>query len=447
MNARNVAYKILLDIEKNKNYSNLSLNYFLKNSNLNDIDRGFTTELVYGVLENKIFIDYVINKYSKIKVKKMQYSIKISLRMGVYQLLFLDGVADYAAINETVDMVKKIDKRSSNFVNAILRSISKDKDNLFRIDENSVENLSIKYSYEKWIINKLVDENGFDETREILKSLSEKPKIYLRVNRLKSNEFSSFDDCVNFIIDKLKKFSINAKRVEGIEEAIEVENFKNIEKNNLFIDGYVSIQDISSMMVAKIMNPKKESLVLDLCAAPGGKSTHIAEIMENTGRIISQDIFEHKLKLISNYCDRLGITNIETRLSSAEILNEEYIGKFDYVLCDVPCSGMGIVRRKPEIKYKKEEDFNSLSKIQYSILSTAAKYVKKGGILMYSTCTIFNEENIEIVNKFLKNNKDFVFDELKSEKFYPDKCINGSISIMPNIDEMDGFFISKMKKI
>lgn len=446
MSAREIAYKILLDIEKNKNYSNLSINSHLRDSNLDDKERGFVTELVYGVIENRILIDYLINSVSKIKVKKMLYAVKIPLRMGVYQLIFLDGITDYAAINESVSLVKKKDRKSSNFVNAVLRNILRQKEELLKIDESSVEGLAIKYSYEKWIVERFVSEFGFEFAKDLLVSLSEKPNIYVRVNRLKSSGFSSFDELVDHVVEELKKDGISASRVALIEEALQVSNFKNIENNKMFKQGYISVQDISSMLVGKVLNPEKNSRVLDICAAPGGKSTHVCELLENTGSVVSLDLYEHKIKLINNYTKRLGITNNESKVYDALKLNEEYIEGFDYVICDAPCSGIGIVRRKPEIKYKKFDEIKGIEDIQYNILVNASKYVKKGGVLIYSTCTIFKEEDEDIVERFLKENNEFELSEIDVESLNRDKSVNGIVKILPNIDKMDGFFISKMKK-
>lgn len=446
MTARKLAYRVLMDIEINKNYSNISLNSFLRDSKLNDSDRGFTTELVYGVLENKIYLDYIINQYSKIKVKKMAHSVKIVLRMGVYQLIFLQGSKDYASINESVKIIKKIDYKSSGFVNAVLRNIARDKEKIRVLKEDSIENISIKYSFERWIVEKLVEQYGFNEAIDIVKSLSLKPRIYLRINMLKKNEFNSFEDLKKYIISELEKEKISVREVENVNEALEVENLKSIEDNILFRNGYISVQDLSSMMVAKALNPNKDAKVLDVCAAPGGKSMHICEMLENSGQVISCDIYEHKIKLIKSYVKRLGVKNNICSISDALKLDQNKLDSFDYILCDVPCSGMGIVRRKPEIKYKKEEDLQELPKIQYNILENASKYLKKGGVIIYSTCTIFKEENIDIINKFLENNKEFELDIINNLEFI-NKYENAYINILPNKVKMDGFFICRMKKI
>ena len=447
MSARYLAYKILFDIEVNGNYSNMALNKYLNEAGLDDQDKGFVTELVYGILEKKRYLDYMINKVSKIKVRKMQHPVKLVLRMGVYQLVYMDGVADYAAINESVNIMKKLDKRSASFVNAILRNISRNLDEVKDISLNTVDKLAIYYSYEKWIVENLVKEYGFERTEEILRALSQKPNIYLRVNRTKLRPGQSMDYLVGQIIGRLIDQGLEASRVEGLEEAIKVKGLKSIDKHPLFREGYVSVQDISSILVAKVMDPKRESRVLDLCAAPGGKSTHIGELMENTGHLISQDIFDHKIKLMNTYARRLGLNNMEAGLGDALVLNDDYIGKFDYVLCDVPCSGMGIVRRKPEIKYKKEDEVENLPDLQYQILENASSYLKEGGILIYSTCTIFRQENMEVVDRFLANHKDYELDDLGSVKEFLGIGDKGLVKILPDQYEMDGFFICRMKKI
>lgn len=447
MSARYLAYKILFDIEVNGNYSNMALNKYLNEAGLDDQDKGFVTELVYGIIEKKRYLDYMINKVSKIKVRKMQHPVKLVLRMGVYQLVYMDGVTDYAAINESVNIMKKLDKRSASFVNAVLRNISRNLDEVKDISLNTVDKLAIYYSYENWIVENLVKEYGFERTEAILRALSQKPNIYLRVNRTKLRPGQSMDYLVGQIIGRLIDQGLEASRVEGLEEAIKVKGLKSIDKHPLFREGYVSVQDISSILVAKVMDPKRESRVLDLCAAPGGKSTHIGELMENTGHLISQDIFDHKIKLMNTYAERLGLKNMEAKLGDALVLNDDYIGKFDYVLCDVPCSGMGIVRRKPEIKYKKEDEVENLPDLQYQILENASSYLKEGGILIYSTCTIFRQENMEVVDRFLANHKDYELDDLGSVKEFLGIGDKGLVKILPDQYEMDGFFICRMKKI
>lgn len=440
MRAREIGFKVLYDIEKNNNYSNISINKHFKDLDIKDIDRGLATELIYGVIENKYYLDYIINKLSKIKTKKMSAYVKILLRMGIYQILFLDSVSDYAAVNETVNLVKKYDKRSSGFVNAVLRNVIRGKDNIKTIEEkDKLKYLSIKYSYNPWIIKNCIEKFGIEFTEDLLEANSEKPSIYIRVNTLKIDR--------DTLMKQLEDLDVKCYKVSGIEEAIRVENLKNIENNKLFKEGLFTIQDISSMLVGKVINPSENSKVIDVCSAPGGKSTHLATLMKNTGNVVSRDIFEHKLKLIKSSVDRLGLKNIEVEKFDATILDNNSIEKFDYVLADVPCSGMGIIRRKPEIKYKEEKEIKDITIIQKKILDNASRYVKIGGIIVYSTCTIFDTENIDIVKKFIEENENFELVKIDEVNVDLENQEKGYLKIYPNIHGMDGFFIAKLKRI
>lgn len=440
MNARRLAFKTLYDIERNKNYSNISINKNFKDIDISDQEKGLATELIYGVIENKYYLNYIIDKLSKIKSKKMSTYVKISLWLGIYQILFLDSIKDHAAVNESVALIKKYDKKSSGFVNAILRNVIRNKENIMEIDKKDiVEYLSIKYSYNQWLIRKWIEEFGQEFTEDLLEANSEKPNLYIRANTLKINR----DELIN----KLREQGIDCNKVNGIDEAIIVKNLKNIENNKLFKEGYFTVQDISSMLVGKVANPKEEKLVLDVCSAPGGKTTHLGTIMKNTGQVISRDIFDHKLKLINNTIKRLGLKNIKVENFDALNIDENSIDKFDYVICDVPCSGMGIIKRKPEIKFKKEEEIKDLPIIQKKILNNASKYVKLGGNLIYSTCTIHDEENINIVKEFLNINDNFELVPIDEVNVDLDNQDKGYIKIYPNIHGMDGFFIAKLKRV
>ncbi|MCC0631583.1 16S rRNA (cytosine(967)-C(5))-methyltransferase RsmB [Clostridioides sp. ZZV15-6388] len=440
MDAREIGFKVLCDIEKNNNYSNIAINKHFKNLEISDMDRGLATELIYGVVENKYYLDYIINKLSKIKVKKMSTYVKIFLRMGTYQILFLNSISDYAAVNETVKLSKKYDKKSSGFINAILRNEIRNKDTIMDItEEDSVKYLSIKYSYNSWIIKNWIDNFGQEFTEDLLEANNEKPSIYIRTNTLKISREE--------LIEKLNQEGIMCLKVPMVEEAIKVEKLKNIENNELFKAGLFTIQDISSMIVGKVINPKEDSLILDVCSAPGGKSTHLATLMNNTGQVIARDIFEHKLKLIKATVNRLGLKNVCVEGFDASEIDENSINKFDYVLADVPCSGLGIIRRKPEIKYKKEEELEDITSIQKKILENASKYVKIGGTLIYSTCTVQDMENINIINSFIEENNNFELTPIDTINVDLDNQDKGYLKIYPNIHGIDGFFIAKLKRI
>ena len=440
MNAREIAYKVLLDIEKNKNYSNMAINKHFKDVKLSNQDRGLATEIIYGVIENKYYIDYMIDKLSKVKTNKMEIYVKILLRMGIYQIMFLNSISDYAAVNETVNLAKKKNSKVSGFINGILRNVIRQKETIGAIKvKDDIDYLAIKYSYDKWMIRNWMIHLGREFTEELLEANSQRPSIYLRTNTLKITR--------DELIEKLEKQNIKASKVNVVDEAIKVENLKDIENNSLYKDGLFTVQDISSMLVGKVMNPKENSLVLDVCSAPGGKTTHMATLMNNTGQVVSRDIYDHKLKLIKASCKRLNLTNVDVEEYNAMKMDKDSIGKFDYVLADVPCSGLGIIRRKPEIKYKEKEEFRDLPPIQKKILENASKYVKKGGTLIYSTCTIQDSENIDVIKEFLQKNKNFELAPIDEVKVDLDNQEKGYMKIYPNVHEMDGFFISKLIRV
>lgn len=439
--ARQVALEAIYDIENKGLYSNIGVNRFLKNSNLKDIDRGFATEIIYGVVENKYFLNYVIDSFSNIKSNKLSPYVRVILQMGIYQILFLDTVTDFAAVNESVDLAKKYYKKASGFVNGVLRNILRNQENVKYPDKNKdlVKHLSIRYSYEPWLVKNWIKNFGKEFTEELLQANNEKPVLYIRTNTLKITR----ED----LLDKLKKEGIECEKVNLLEDAITVKNLKNIEKNKLFKEGYFQIQDLSSMLVGHIINPNKNSSVLDVCSAPGGKSTHLGMLMENTGIVVARDIFDHKLKLIDDSVKRLGLSNIKIEKQDAAVLDEDSVEKFDYVLVDAPCSGFGIIRRKPDIKYKNKDEVEGLPKLQKEILLKSSKYVKKGGLLIYSTCTIEDKENIKIVEDFLKENSDFELEPIENIKIDLENQHKGYIKLYPNIHGTDGFFISKIRKV
>ena len=440
MKAREIAYKVLLDIEKNKNYSNMAINKHFKDVKMSNQDRGLATEIIYGVIENKYYIDYMIDKLSKVKTNKMEIYVKTLLRMGIYQIMFLNSISDYAAVNETVNLAKKKNSKVSGFINGILRNVIRQKEEIGKVKtKDDVDYLSIKYSYDKWMIRNWMIHFGKEFTEELLEANNERPNIYLRTNTLKITR--------DELIKKLEKQNIKAEKVNVVDEAIKVEHLKDIENNSLYKEGLFTVQDVSSMLVGKVMNPKENSLVLDVCSAPGGKTTHMATLMNNTGQVVSRDIYDHKLKLIKAASKRLGLTNVDVEEFDGMKLDRESIAKFDYVLADVPCSGLGIIRRKPEIKYKEKEEFRQLPPIQKKILENASKYVKVGGTLIYSTCTIQDSENIDVVKEFLEKNKNFELVPIKEVNVDLENQEKGYMKIYPNVHDMDGFFISKLIRV
>ncbi|MCD8180503.1 MAG: 16S rRNA (cytosine(967)-C(5))-methyltransferase RsmB [Firmicutes bacterium] len=418
INTREIAMKIIYDVEFNGAYSNMALKKALSNYDLPSRDRAFITALVYGVIDKKITLDYVIEKHSKLKLKKISKYILIILRMGIYQLIFTDKVPQSAAVNESVKLAKRYGHgASAGFVNGVLRSAART-DIEYPSDKN--EYLSVKYSFPPRLCEKWTRDFGYEFTRDLLAAFSREPRLNIRPNTLKTT--------AEELAQKMTDKGINAR----VYEDYIISDGYDIASDELYINGYYTVQDAAAMQAAKILAPKAGETVIDMCAAPGGKTTHMAELMRNTGKIYAFDVHEHKIDLIRKNAERLGITVIEPILSDGTEANSECFGIADKILCDVPCSGFGIVRRKPEIKYNRAEN-GGISEIQRTILDNAALYLKEDGEIVYSTCTIEKEENEAVTDGFLADNKDF--EKLYEKTFYP------------HIDNTDGFYICKMKRI
>ena len=427
--ARNLALKILYDINEKKAYSNIVLDKYINKNReeLSNLDIGFISELVYGVITWKLTLEYIVQKYSKIKIKKMSEWVKNILMLGSYQIIFLDKVPKSAAVNESVNLCKKYNYKSANFVNAILRKIEKsDYQNIDDIKETN-KRISLKTSMPEWFVEKLINEYGEKEALEICNNLNLRPNNTVRINRLKEN--------------------IEIGNQSILDDFRTITGTKNIVKMPEYINGNISIQDESAGLSSFILNPKEGETVLDACSAPGGKTTYLAEIMNNTGSIVAWDIYEERLKQVDENAKRLGINIIKTEVKDASIYDKAYDKKFNKILLDVPCLGLGVIRRKPDIKWNRnEENIDEITKIQYQILKTCSKYLKDDGILVYSTCSILKEENINIIEKFLEEEEFEIVDI--SDKVKKDfKYVNekNTIELFPN-EKHDGFYIACLKR-
>lgn len=438
---RKLALEALYKIDKEEAYSNIVLDELLnKNRNvLSNKDINFISELVYGVTTWKLTLDTIIQKYSKIKIKKISPWVINILRMGAYQIVFLDKVPKSAAVNESVNLCKKYGGKSVGFVNAILRKVEKfDYLELFEI-KNDIEKISKTTSMPEWIVKELNNEFNAEKVNEICKNSNLKPKITIRVNNLKTTR------------NELKK-SLQSKEIEVedgiIEDFLYLKNVKNITNLDEYKKGLFTMQDESAGLTALVLNPKEGESILDCCSAPGGKTTYIAELMNNKGNVIAWDLYKHRLDKVQENSKRLGIDIIKTEENDATVLKEEYIEKFDKILIDAPCLGLGVIKRKPDIKWQRKfEDVEEISKIQEKILNTCSKYLKKGGILVYSTCSIIQSENDKIVEKFLKS-ENFELEEINNiniENLENKITKKGIIKLYPS-ENMDGFFISKLIK-
>ena len=433
-NARDLAVHILYDIEYNGAYSNMALkNAFSKNRNLSPLDKGFITRLVYGVVSRKLTLEYIISQYSKIKLKKISKYILIILKMGIYQLKFMDKIPESAAVNESVKLAKRYGHgASAGFVNGLLHTVIR---NDIIYPEDKIERLSCEYSYPLELVKKWCDDFGFDFTKELLCEMNKDSRITLRVNTIKTTAKELAEKNESFIISPL------------YEDALICDGF-DVGNSEIYKNGEVIAQDISAMMASVVLSPRSGEKVLDICSAPGGKTTHIAQLMENKGEVIACDVYEHKIKLIEENKKRMGLEIIKPRLLDATKLNPDFIEQFDKVLADVPCSGYGIIKRKPDIKWKNENS-DDILKIAKEILTNASKYVKIGGELVFSTCTINREENEDRLKQFLKDNENFetvdITDYLPLELRH-ETTKDGYVTFYPNVDSIDGFFIAKMKR-
>ncbi len=439
---REQSIETLKKIFKDKSYSNIVINNDMKNIEHRHLS--LYRKTVLGVVENLIFIDWIINEVSTTRTRKMEIDVLTVLRVAVYQLFFLDSSHENAVVNESVQYIKdKGNIGASKFVNAVLRNILRSKlrllDKMKKLPSD--EYLSVKYSYPIELVRKWKAQFGKDKIEDILIANNAEASLEIRVNTLK---FSRDE-----LIEILEKKGIKAHKCRYADKGIVMENPAEIDKSEEYKNGLFSIQSESSMLAVQVLNPGENSLLVDMCAAPGGKTLNAAEMMNNKGKIISRDIYKSKLSLVEKEAKRLGISIIETEEYDASKLDEALIEKADYIIVDVPCTGLGIIRRKPEIKYKNTADNDKdICEIQYKILENASKYLKPQGELVYSTCTTERKENIELVNEFLKKNKGFRLADISDNV---DECFttarNGYIEVYPHVHSMDGFFIAKIKRI
>ena len=390
----------------------------------------YITKVIYGVLENKIYLDYMIDKLSKVKLRKIHKNVLLILEIGIYNIHFLE-TKDYATVDKLVDLTKKKNKRSAGFVNAILRNFIRNEKEISKIKiSDDLKSLSVRYSMPYDITKYIFDNYGMDYTKEFLRYANEESKLSIRVNTTKTNVKSLKKD-LEFIGYTVKDSKIS-------KNALIVDNPNGLVSTNLFENGLFTIQQEASMKTVEVLNPGQNSTILDICAAPGTKTTYIAEYTENTGKILANDISFNKLDLIMENINRLGLRNIELTNFDARVYKDEYKEKFDYVLVDAPCSGLGVMARKPEIRYNRSlEDIRKLADLQREIITNAVKYLKVGGVLVYSTCTIGNIEN--------KENFDYI-KKMENMEVIP---IDGKdyIEFVSFKENTDGFFISKFKKI
>ena len=437
-NVRDAALSILMAIEKNQAYSNLLLHQTIEKYEIEPKDRGLLTEITYGTLQHKMTLDFYLEPFVK---GKLDDWVRQLLRLSLYQIHYLDRIPNHAAVNEAVEIAKKRShKGTAGLVNGILRAILRQGVRSTEDIENPIEQLSIEASHPLWLIERWVKQFGFEKTQMMAFENNIPPAHTVRVNTTRI----TVEEAIEMLLDE----GIVARQSEVVPECLRIEKGQ-VAKTKAYQYGVVSIQDESSMIPTFALQVEPGQRVLDMCAAPGGKSMHIAEKLNGEGSLVAVDLHPHKVKLIADQAARLGFTNIETRTwDSRELTNEYEEESFDRILVDAPCSGLGVIRRKPDIKYtKKQEDFASLHKIQTRLLDEAHKLIKPNGLIVYSTCTIDEVENNETVKAFLASHPDMILEELNVlPEAYHHLTTNGMVHIFPQDFNSDGFFVAAFRK-
>ena len=432
VNVRNIAVNALVSILEDEEKSHIVERNYMDKNELSDVDRSFFLRLVEGTVERKITLDYVISLYSKTSINKMKKVIRNVLRMSIYQILYMEQVPDRSAVDEAVKICKK---RSfaplSGFVNGVLRNIVREKEDVLKKINEADD--SIKYSIPEEVL-----ELYGDKKDKVLSSLFNERHINARLNLSKHSKAE--------IIAMLVASGVKVYDNPYVDSAVYIEKFGDITKNPVYAMGLITIMDTASMIPGLVSGVENGDIVVDVCSAPGGKAIHIAEMLNGTGTVFARDLTEGKVSLINENIKRTGVKNVQSKVFDARNTDKSLIGKADVLICDVPCSGLGVINNKSDIKYRiKKEDVLELSKLQKEIVDSSIPYVKKGGTLVYSTCTLTEEENMGMV-KHILDNYDFKLSSLNpylSENMKNENTDKGYLEIIPGEFDMDGFFIAR----
>lgn len=435
---REAALKALSSFRKNGAWSQQTLDSVIKREGLDSREAALASAICYGVLQNMYLCDYYIKHFSSIGASKIEPAVMDILRISAYQILKMDRIPIHAAVNEAGELTKKYSNaRAVRFVNAVLRKLASNRDGMPPVKANDeAERLSILYSHPKWLVKEFINALGEDGCRRLLEKNNEPTPVTVQVNTLKTN--------AQEIERGLADAGIEYGKPAGTENCFELISPGKLDDIEAFKGGGMYVQDLAARFAIEALDPKPGDFVIDTCAAPGGKSFAAAIKMGNRGEILSCDIHEKKLRLIRDGADRLGIDIIKTMAADASAENAELIGTADAVIADVPCSGLGVIRKKPEIRYKDPKDIERLPEIQLAILKNAAKYVKPGGTLVYSTCTLLKRENEEVAERFLKENGGFALEAFTLPVENGDS--GAMLTLWPHIHGTDGFFICKFRK-
>ena len=439
--ARETAINVLNEVHLKGAYANVALVQAFRRYSLNDTDRRFCTILVYGIVKAGETLDWMLKQYIKIPFRKIAPMVKEILRLGMYQLFFMDKVPASAAVNEAVELTKKYGNPGAvKFVNAVLRTAVREPErtNFPSGKGKMIQNLALSKQHPEWLIKRWVKEFGFEAAEALCDFDNQPAALSVRTNTLKTDREN--------LLTALQNEGADAVFSEWSPDGIICKEYPALDSLTALQSGLCQVQDESSMQVAAVVDPQPGEFIIDTCSAPGGKTTHLAALMKNTGRIVALDIYGSKLQRIEENAARLGISIIETQLLDAREAGAEYEDMADRVLVDAPCSGLGVLRRKPDARWrKKAAEIDALPQLQLEILTSAAQAVKSGGVLVYSTCTINSAENQGVVEAFLTSNPQFKLE--KTGQFLPmKKTAADMVQFYPHVDNIDGFFIARMRK-
>ena len=441
MDAREAALLTLNTCQRQGGWSDGALKKQLAAGGLEGREAALATQLCFGVVQNEMLLDFYISKFSNIPLRRMESKVVQALRLGLYQMLFLSKIPQSAAVNCSVELTRTHCKnpRAPGMVNAILRSLQRNLNQLPTIPQNDLaEYFSILYSHPVWLVEALLPLLGSEGTAEFLQANNSQPPMTAMVNTTKATAQEA--------TDLLAEQGVEVTPHPWLENCLILNKTGNLERLDAYGQGLFYVQDPASRLMALASGAAPGMRVLDMCAAPGGKSFAAAIQMDNQGEVISCDLHPHKKKLIQAGADRLGLSIIKPMTADGKVRREEWVSAFDLVLVDAPCSGLGVIRKKPDIRYKDPKPLEDLPQVQQAILENAAGYVKAGGVLMYSTCTILPRENGEVVSAFLEKHPEFVREAFELPGA-AGRGEAGEITLWPQVHQTDGFFICKLRKV
>ncbi len=436
---RETAMKVLLAVHENGAYANIALAEALRKARLNEMDRRFATELVYGAVKAGGTLDWIVRRYTNRPLRKMTPYVRSILRLGIFQLFFLDRVPPSAVCNESTELAKKYGHAGTGkFVNAVLRAAARDPGKARVSEDDESAYLAIQFQHPKWLVSRWLKMFGREETEQLCVFDNAAAVLSLRTNLLRITR--------DELVERLRMEGAKVVLSKWAPEGILCPTHASLNNSASLREGLFQVQDESSMQVAHVLGPQPGEFVIDMCSAPGGKTTHLAERMKNQGRILALDIYDTKLARVEENAKRLGISIIETKRLDARAAGDAYPQKADRVLADVPCSGLGVLRRRPDARWRKtEEEIMKLPMLQSEILESAARAVKPGGVLVYSTCTIEPAENEEVVRSFLRSHAEFSLNV--TGKYLPLKpSASDMVQFYPQRDRVDGFFIARLMR-